>query len=403
MGGWLEVNGQPVVAAMLSKFYAWDFHTKVGLTADQMWRQVKDAGYLAVQGNWFSNPDGSNPREQFLWDQYRLYFYGPATQDLGRSKDAWAAGLNSAQGRAVIADIVNFHKRKPYLLFWLVVNEYNPEAMPMSQYRPVHDYIRSLDPGRLTGDIYVIAGSSSLREPIYQIGGVMLPEISIDSSNNADNPFTRLVGELLLQERMWQQGYRFVRGVSTTPLSEFIPMGVHRCGDHRPYPYPYVELERWYLTQVALNARAFEVLWGPSQTEGGCDPSQTAWGSWAKVMEVWGWQLSLVRHLTTTLRPVILSPSLFTRIPDATPPLQEPSYLTNFVYRGVYAAQKEVGGMRYLVVINTESRDLSQVTVPVSGSAAVDLLSGERFAVTGGRLQWPTFPALKARVLRVEP
>ncbi|MDR7400510.1 MAG: hypothetical protein QN213_13080 [Armatimonadota bacterium] len=396
------MNGQPVVAAMLSKFYAWDFHQKVGLSADQMWRQVQSAGYLGVQGNWFSNPDGSSPREQFLWDQYRLFFYGPATQDIGRSKDAWAPGLNSSQGRAIIADIVNFHKRKPYLLFWLVVNEYNPDALPISQYRPVHDYVRSLDPARLTGDIYVLAGSTSTREQIYQIGGVMLPEISVDQSGNADHPFARLLGELLLQERVWQQGIRFIRGVSTTPIGEFIPMGVHPCGDHRPYPYPYVELERWYLTQVALNARAFEVLWGPSQTEGGCSPSQTAWGSWARVMEVWTWQTTLVRHLTTTLRSVILSPSSFSRIVGATPPFEEPSQFNGFVYRGIYAAQKQAGAT-YLAVVNTQSNDLQNVTVPVSGSAAVDLLTGERFPVSSGQLRWSTFPALKARILRVEP
>lgn len=223
--------------------------------------------------------------------------------------------------------------------------------MPISQYRPVHDYIRSLDPGRLTGDIYVLARSTSVREAIYQIGGVLLPEISVDQSGNADHPFTRWLGELLLQEPVWQQGIRFIRGVSTTPIGEFIPMGVHRCGDHRPYPYPYVELERWYLAQVALNARAFEVLWGPSQTEGGCDPSQIPWGSWAKVMEIWTWQTTLVRHLTTTLRAIILSPSSFSRIAGATPPFEEPSYLNGWVYRGVYAAQKQAGGVTYLAVI----------------------------------------------------
>lgn len=388
---------------MLSKFYAWDFHQKVGLTADQMWRQVQSSGYFAVQGNWFSNPDGSNPREQFLWDQYRLYFYGSATQDIGRSKDAWAAGLNTSQGRAVIADIVSFHKRKPYLLFWLIVNEYNPDAMPISQYRPVHNYVRSLDPARLAGDIYVLAGSTSVREAIYQIGGVMLPEISVDQSSSPDHPFSRLLGELLLQDRLWQQGYRFVRGVSTTPIGEFIPMGVHRCGDHRASPYPYVELERWFLTQVALNGRAFEVLWGPSQTEAGCDPSQTPWGSWARVMEVWSWQNTLIRHLTTTLRPIILSASTFSRIASATPAFEEPSYLNGFVYRGLYAAQKQVAGTTYLAVINTQSQDLPNATVPLSGSAAVDLLTGERFAVSAGQLRWSTFPALKARILRVEP
>lgn len=36
---------------MLSKFYAWDFHQKAGLSADHMWRQVQSAGYLGVQGN----------------------------------------------------------------------------------------------------------------------------------------------------------------------------------------------------------------------------------------------------------------------------------------------------------------------------------------------------------------
>lgn len=397
------MNGQPVVAAMLSKFYAWDFHTKVGMTADQMWRQVQAAGYVAAQGNWFSDPDGSNPRERFLWDQYRLYFYGSATQDIGRSKDAWAAGLNTSQGRALIADIVNFHKSKPYLLFWLVVNEYNPDAMPVSQYRPVHDYVRSLDPGRLTGDIYVLAGSTATREALYQIRGVLLPEISVDQSASPDQPFGRLLDELLLQERAWQQGYRFVRGVSTTPIGEFIPMGVHRCGDHRASPYPYVELERWYLAQVALNARAFEVLWGPSQTEGGCSPSQTPWGSWSRVMEVWSWQNTLVRHLTTTFRSLLLSPASFTQVAGASPAFRTPSYETGWVYRGVYAAQKTVGGTVYLAVINTESRDLQDVSVPTSGSAAVDLLSGERFPVSSGQLRWATFPALKARVLRVEP
>ncbi|GBD29320.1 hypothetical protein HRbin32_00408 [bacterium HR32] len=397
------MNGQPVVAAMLSKFYAWDFHQKVGLSADQMWRQVQSAGYLGVQGNWFSNPDGSSPREQFLWDQYRLFFYGPATQDIGRSKDAWSAGLNTSQGRALIADIVNFHKRKPYLLFWLVVNEYNPDAMPVTQYRPVHDYIRSLDPSRLTGDIYVLAGSEATRSSLYQIGGMILPEISIDQSSIPEHPFGRLLGELLLQERLWQQGYRFVRGVSTTPIGEFIPMGVHPCGDHRASPYPYVELERWYLTQVALNARAFEVLWGPSQTEGGCSPSQTPWGSWSRVMEVWNWQLTLVRHLTSTLRPVILSPTSFARIQNAAPAFEEPSQSNGFVYRGVYAAQKQVSGTTYVVVVNTQSQDLQNVVVPVSGSAAVDVLSGERFSISAGQLRWSAFPALKARILTVAP
>ena len=403
LGGWLLVNGQPVVLTTLSKFYAWDFHQRVGRTAEELWDQVKSAGFIAIQGNWFSDQDGSNPREQFLWDRYRLYFVSSATQDFGRSLDSWRPGLNSPEGRSIIANIVNFHKGKPYLLYWLVVNEYNPSAMPVSDYRLVHEYVRTLDFDRLTGDLYVLAGSSSDREALYRIGGVILPEISIDQSANADHPFTRLLNELLFQERLWQNGVRFIRGISTTPIGEFIPMGTRPCGDHRPYAYPYEELERWYLTQLALNARAFDVLWGPSQYESTCDLSKTGWGSWTKIMEVWNWQLSWIHHLTTKFRPLILSPTSFSRILDATPALQEPSSITNWVYRGIYAAQKQVNGTTYLIVINTQSEDLQNVAVPISGSFAVDLLTQERLSITSNSLRWPSFPALKARIFVIEP
>lgn len=400
--GWLEINDQPVIATLLSKFYAWDFHEKVGLTEDQLWSQVRDAGFLAIQGNWFYEPDGT-PNEKKYWDRYGLLFYGSATQDLGRSLDSWTPGKNSPEGRRIIADIVNYHKAKPWLLFWLVANEYNIEAEPFSDYQSVHSYVRTLDPSRLTGDIYVRAGPWNGREVLYGLHGVLLPEISIDSSINADLPFTVLLGELELQERAWANGKRFVRGVSTTPISEFAPGGVHPCGDHRPQPYPRQEFDRWMLSQVIFNARAFEILWGPSQTERGCDPSQTPWGSWAKVMEVWGWTLDFSRAVNTTLRPVILSAGEFRRIPEATPVFRTPSLETNWVYKGIYAARKDVGGVTYIGVINTQTEDLANVVVPVTATAtfACDLLTRRTEPVASGALRFSAFPGLTARIYQL--
>jgi hypothetical protein len=399
--GWLEVNGQPVVATLLSKFYAWNFHAKVGLTEDQMWREVRDAGFLAVQGNWWYQRDGT-PAEKRIWDQYGLYFYGSATQDLGRNLDSWRVGKNSPEGRRIIADIVNFHRSKPWLLFWLIANEYNIAVESFSDYQAVHQYVWTLDPGRLTGDIYVLAGPWAGREVLYGLNGVLLPEISIDGSINADIPFSYLLGELQLQERAWANGKRFVRGVSTTPLSEFTPGGVHPCGDHRAQPYPRQELERWMLAQVIFNARAFEILWGPSQTEG-CDPSQTGWGSWSKVMEVWRWTLDIVRALNTVLRPVILGAENFRQISSALPAYQRPSQFNNFLYRGIYAAQKQLGQTTYVGIVNVQTEDLTNVVVPVSSSApsACDLLTRRVEPITTGALRFSTFPGLTARIYQL--
>lgn len=381
--GWLEINGQPILMVNGHKIFGWIGRDETKYLA------MKHAGFTSFEGNWFN--DGADA--QWIYDNWGLYFWAPATQDLGRSQDAlFGPGINTPAGRAIIAVIVNRYKHKPYLIAWKVVNEYNASGMPIREWQQAKNFILTLDTDHLLGDVYVLTH----------------PENPFQAHDAMDIPFTELalgwgspeqalgylLGSLRAQEEKWQAGHRFVRGVSTTPIPEFLP-GVT---NHRVWDRP--ELYRFFLAQVIFNVRAFEILWGPNQVGAGRTPEMHGWpGGWADIDNRWGWTLDVTTALTTTLRPVIMSPGLFVRISSASPAFEIPSQFNNFLYSGLYAAQKIVEGVTYIGAVNTESRSLS-VVIPASGATAVNVITGAQVPITNGAIR-ETIPGLTARIYRI--
>lgn len=392
----MEINGQAVVAVLGQKLYGWN--TWFPGANEVRARQMKDAGFLAIGGNWFCSSGG--PDEQYWWDRYGFYFGGASTVDPCRGIDAERIPWNTSDWQTKVANIVNYHKGKPWLLKWEVAKEWNSTALSPDAYATAVNLVKNLDPSRITGDIYVPAGTGTPWQRAYELGGMPMFEWSIDSKIGADYAFSHLLNELRLAEQKWAQGRRFIRAVSTTPIGEIFYMSESNpCGDHRTAAYPKEELVRAFLTQVILNARAFEILWGPSQVQLPCTPDHTPYGQQG-LEERWQWTMEIMKLMTTTLKPIILGSGAFTQISGAIPALQSPSQATNWAYKGLYTAQKQVSGKTYVGAVNTQSNAIS-VVIPVSGNIAFDILENRYVPITDGAIR-ETVPGLTARLYRID-
>lgn len=151
---------------------------------------------------------------------------------------------------------------------------------------------------------------------------------------------------------------------------------------------------------VALNYRAFDVLWGANQVIYSNDRErQQLFQNLEQMRPVidraWADTLEVFRLLTGPLWEVITNPEPFRQIIDAIPAFR----LKFDRYTGVYAARKLVGDITFIIAVNLEEKPIL-VSIPVPGTTATDLITKHNLFLKDGRISI-TLPACAARVYAV--
>lgn len=337
------VNGRPflLIAGQKVDYAWWDAAGYTRGQADLKLGQLRAAGVNTIDlGNWFGAPY----QDQALWNQFGFYWIGSAVLD-GQGHNAQG---NWADGRTITA-IVNEFKSRPNLLRWYVATELNPEVADQkggwrSGYAAAVEAIRAADPAHpVVGDLTVFAGATtewltpSLNQAplIEEVLGYPSTGITIQ----------HLLDALLAMNTAWQRGQRFVAGMSATPIPELDrPLPPNFSGPSR------AELRRFFLWPVALNVKAFEVLWGANQRgyRGGRNGDSTLPPA---ALRVWKDTLDTLSEVKS-LESVILAPGRF--VPLTTAPVFRIGGVDNNVrpLYGIYAAKKIVGHDVYVIAVN---------------------------------------------------
>ena len=340
--GNLVVNGRPflLIAAEKVDYAWWGAAGYPRGQADLKLAQLRAAGVNTINlGNWFGAPY----QDQALWSQFGFYWIGSAVLD-GQGHDAQGDWTAARQ----ITAIVNEFKARPNLLRWYVATELNPEVADQqnrrSTYAAAVATIRATDPAHpVVGDVTVNAGATtdwftpSLNQAPLIEEALGYPSTGITIQH--------LLDALLAMNTAWQRGQRFVAGMSATPIVEL----------DRPLPPTFsgpsrAELRRFFLWPVALNVKAFEMLWGPNQRgyPGGRSGDS---GLPPAAQRVWKDTLDTLSDVKS-LEPVILAPGRF--VPVTTAPAFRIGGVDNHVrpLYGIYAAKKVVGRDVYVIAVN---------------------------------------------------
>lgn len=345
--GNLLVNGQPflLISGQKADYWWW---TAAGYTLDQTTARLAAMAANGVNGindgNW-GLFNGSTYQDTLLWQNFGFYWLGSAVLD--------NQGHN-AQGNwadtATITTIVNEYKARPNLLRWYIATELNPQAAttyPTNQtaYAAAVAAIKLADPMHsIEGDLTVNGtGFSTWLVPSMDDAPMVEEAMGYASSGVA---IQHIMDAIFTMRDAWNAGQRFVAGISITPIGEL----------DQPLPSTYTalsvaEMERAYFFPIALNVKAFEVLWGPNQrtysggNTGDAALPPSALQTWSNTLSA----LSLVRQA----QPVILAPGRFAPVPT-TPPFTIPTSFCNNVraISGIYAAAKQVGTTLYVVAVN---------------------------------------------------
>jgi len=374
--GALLVNGSPVLAASLSKFGGWAGLGWLRNQADyeQRLREAKAAGFNTL---WVREPPSNFWNTWSLWATANAY-------DLQGSQEVFNP------------DRVARIARDPAMLVWFLHSEFHGMTSSYSDWTTTKNRVKSIDPNHVVGDLVMYqAGYPSETTNPYAVMEYPMPEFTISEFA----PYTQvlhIVNESQYADRIRARGARFVKAGSVTVVSEFATY----INGGRPRIPSREEIFRAFLLLAALNYRAFDVLWGANQVIYSNEQErqqllQNLEQLRPSIDRAWADTLDAFRLLMGPLYSVVADPANFTQITDATPRFQ----LQFDRYVGVYAVRKAVGGTTFVIAVNPEESSLS-VSIPVSGSTATDLVTGQSLSLTGGRIA-VTLPARAARVYAV--
>jgi len=374
--GELRVNGQPVVIASLNKFAGW-----VGLgwlqsqdDYEQRLREAKDAGFNTL---WVREPPPN------FWSTWSMWVTANA-YDLQGNREVFNPDR--------IAQIA----RDPALLLWFLHSEFHGKQSNYSQWIKDRNRIKIIDPNHIAGDLVMFqAGYPSESVNPYVVMDYPMPEFTISEFT----PYTHIlhiINESKYADRIRNLGARFVKAASVTIVSEFATY----INGGRPRVPSREEIFRAFLLLVALNYRAFDVLWGANQVIYSNDRErQQLFQNLEQMRPVidraWVDTLEVFRLLTGPLWEVITNPEPFRQIIDATPTFR----LKFDRYTGVYAARKLVGDITFIIAVNLEEKPIL-VSIPVPGTTATDLITKHNLFLKDGRIS-VILPACAARVYAV--
>ena len=372
-GGALLVNGQPAVVASLNKFAGWAGLGWLRSQADyeQRLREAKAAGFNTL---WVRDIPSQFWNTWSMWSTANAY-------ELQGSREVFNP------------DRVARIARDPAMLLWFLHSEFHGKTSSYSDWTITKNQVKGLDPNHVVGDLvmYQDGYPSDTTNP-YAVMDYPMPEFTISEFA----PYTQIlhiINEAQYAQRIRSRGARFVNAASVTVVSEFATY----INGGRPTVPSREELFRVFLLLAALNYRAFDVLWGANQVIYSNEQErqqlfQNLEHLRPAIDRAWSDTLDAFRLLLGPLYPVVTEPTDFTQILDATPRFQ----LQFDRYVGVYAVRKSAGGAVYVVAVNPQDSSLS-VSIPVSGSSATELVTGQTFSVTAGRIS-ATLPARAARV-----
>ena len=340
--GNLVVNGRPflLIAGQKVDYAWWDAAGYTRGQADLKLGQLRAAGVNSIDlGNWFGAPY----QDQALWNQFGFYWIGSAVLD-GQGHNAQGDWTAARQ----ITAIVNEFKARPNLLRWYVATELNPEVADQkgwrSSYAAAVAAIRAADPAHpVVGDLTVFAGATTeWLTPSLNQAPLIEEALGYPSTGIT---IQHLLDALLAMNAAWQRGQRFVAGVSATPIPELDrPLRPDFSGPSR------AELRRFFLWPVALNVKAFEVLWGANQRgyRGGRSGDSTLPPA---ALRVWKDTLDTLSEVKS-LESVILAPGRF--VPLTAAPAFRIGGVDNNVrpLYGIYAAKKVIGRDVYVIAVN---------------------------------------------------
>lgn len=374
--GGLLVNGQSVVVASLNKFAGWAGSGWLRTTAEyeQRLREAKAAGFNAL---WVREAPANFWNTWSMWATANAY-------DLQGSQEIFNPDRIARIGR------------DPAMLLWFLHSEFHGMSSSYSDWTATKNRVKGIDPNHVVGDLVMYqAGYPSETTNPYAVMEYPMPEFTISEFA----PYTQvlhMVNESQYADRIRARGARFVKAGSVTVVSEFATY----INGGRPSVPSREEIFRAFLLLAALNYRAFDVLWGANQVIFSNEQErqqlfQNLEQLRPAIDRAWADTLDAFRLLTGPLYPVIASSENFTPISEATPRFQ----LQFDRYVGVYAVRKVVDGTTFVLAINPEENPIS-VSIPVSGSTATDLVTGQGLSLSGGRIS-VTLPARAARAYAV--
>lgn len=374
--GGLLVNGQSLVVASLNKFAGWAGSGWLRTTAEyeQRLREAKAAGFNAL---WVREAPANFWNTWSMWATANAY-------DLQGSQEVFNPDRVARIGR------------DPAMLLWFLHSEFHGMSSSYSDWTATKNRVKGIDPNHVVGDLVMYqAGYPSETTNPYAVMEYPMPEFTISEFA----PYTQvlhMVNESQYADRIRARGARFVKAGSVTVVSEFATY----INGGRPSVPSREEIFRAFLLLAALNYRAFDVLWGANQVIFSNEQErqqlfQNLEQLRPAIDRAWAHTLDAFRLLTGPLYPVIASSENFTPISEATPRFQ----LQFDRYVGVYAVRKVVDGTTFVLAINPEENPIS-VSIPVSGSTATDLVTGQGLSLSGGRIS-VTLPARAARAYAV--
>ena len=344
--GNLLVNGQPFlwISGQKTDYWWW---TAAGYTLDQTTAKLGAMASNGVNvmndGNW--GLFNGTYQDTLLWQNFGIYWAGSAVlDDQGHNAQGnWA-------DTGTITTIVNEFKSRPNLLRWYVATELNPEAAttyPTNQpaYGTAVSTIGTADPAHpVAGDLTVFdTGFNTWIMPSLNAAPIVEETVGYPTTGIT---IQHIMDAIFSMRDAWNAGQRFVAGISITPIPEL----------NQPLPSTYpatsvVEMVRAFFWPIALNVKAFEVLWGANQrTYTGANTGDSALPPGAQ--QTWSNTLTAL-SMVRAMQPVIVAPGRFAPVPT-TPAFTIPTSFCNNVrsISGIYAAAKQVGTTLYVVAVN---------------------------------------------------
>ncbi len=357
--GNLVVNGQPflVIQATNMDYMGWAGAGYTEAQADAKLKQMTQNGYNTLYGNWgtmggfwSSTANDTLYQDVAAWQRHGLYWHGSGTlDDLG---DGNAVRYWLPDDDADFVKIVNRFKDRPNLLLWWISGEYgdNPTGAEGTEqiYCQGAPKMRAMDPRRLLGE-HVDDMSTAAWIDVAKC----LPVIWVEETMGYQSGETlgHMYDALSALNEAWDKGARFVLGYSTTPISE-----IDAPADVAAARLPSApELHRYFMYQVARNARAFDVLWGANQRGDGVPRGDNLPQSF---LNVWNWTGGEINKIKA-LGSVIVAPGRWQPVPT-NPRFVVGVGITNNSMDGVFAAKKTFGGLTYVIACNmSTTQDIS--------------------------------------------
>ena len=351
--GNLTVNGRPflLIQATNMDYVSWLQAGYTEVQADAKMSQLRSWGFNTLFGNW--GDFGPGYQDVVAWKRHGLYWHGSAT--LSEFGDGNIENYGLLNNPAIV-DIITRFKARPNLLLWWICDEYDegiyaPTGQPLGvAVATGRKTIANTDPTRAVGETIVIPVNAWVNDP-----QALLPSFQVPLGEEVIAGF--MTSEAFLHAYDYlnsMQPYlgsqngapNFALGFSTTPVPELDNGNINNVR-----VVSKDEIHRYFMLQVAMNVRAFDVLWGPNQRDPQDNTGDAALSQ--NTLNAWQWTGQEIARIKS-LESVILAPGLWK--PLTTTPAFE-AYAasdTNNDFKGVYAAKKTVAGVTYVIAINAD-------------------------------------------------